>query len=219
MKTLSDGVLLLGRYGDFRCGTFLLHHGGCAAVVECPPWRRARNPVNAVRRVARSRRHRRRVERILLTHAHLDHAGALAAFAAAFPEALPTLHRSQIEDAGFRWIIRPTLPQGMKAEVVDGDHVELALAGEPLHLIHAPKHSLHDVMVVFRGVLISGDWWLGPGDPNPSRVPLAVRRRSVERMMAFGERYIVHTVVSAHANDIRRDVHFGRLMAATWPRR
>ncbi len=219
MKILSDGLLLLGRYGDFRCGSFVLAHGGHAALVETPPWRRARNPVNAARRFLRSRRHRHTLDRILLTHVHDDHARALGAFVAAFPGATVTLHRSQVEDAAFHWLVRPGLPRGATADLWDGAECRLDMGGEPLHLIHAPKHSLHDVMIVFRGVLISGDWWLGPGDPNPARVPLQVRRRSVERMMAFGERYRIHTVISAHANDIRRDVHFGRLMASTWPER
>lgn len=215
MKILSDGLLLAGRYGDFRCGCFVLVNGGRAAIVETPPWNRARNPVNAVRRFVRARRNRHAVERLLLSHSHLDHAGALAPFVEAFPEATLTLHERQVADAGFHWIIRPTLPRAARAEVHAAPLVELSLAGEPLFLIHAPKHSWHDVMVVFRGAMITGDWWLGPGDPNPSRIPEEVCCASVERLLEFSRHYRIHTIISAHANDIRRDLHFGGLMAST----
>lgn len=214
MKTLSAGVHLAGRYGDFRCGCFVLEHGRSAALVEAPPWNRARNPVNAVRRFVRARARRLAVERLLLSHSHLDHAGALAPFVSAFPEATLTLHARQLSDPGFHWIIRPTLPPGTRAEVVDAPVTALDLSGEPLFLIHAPKHSWHDVMIAFRGVMITGDWWLGPGDPNPSRIPQEVCCASIERLLRFSEGYRIHTICSAHANDIRC-VHFGALMEST----
>lgn len=213
MKQYHPGVHLAGRYGDFRCGCWLLEHKGRCAVVETPPWRRSRNPINALRRFIRARQRSLRLDWILLSHAHIDHAGALADFAAAFPEARLLVHASFLDDPLFSWMF--VRHRSLPLHVWDGPQLTLELGGEPLHLLHAPKHSWTDVMTVFRGMMISGDWWLGPGDPNPSGIPGTAALNSIDRLLDFSRDYGIHALFSAHANDIRHGVDFGAIMRST----
>jgi glyoxylase-like metal-dependent hydrolase (beta-lactamase superfamily II) len=103
------------------------------------------------------------------------------------------------------------------------DHKQLLhLAGEPLHLVHAPKHSWTDTMIIFKGVIIAGDWELNTlhsvHDDKPRyRVPTEVKLASIERMQRFQSdyNYQIHKVFSAHANDRREDIDFHLLMEDT----
>jgi hypothetical protein len=129
----------------------------------------------------------------------------------AFPRAEPVLQ------AGFRPVVDD--PTGVR---FFDDCRALSLGDEPLYLVHAPKHSSTDTMVVFRGAACTGDWELGTvrtvHDWNPiARVPVDTRVRSCERMMGFPQRknYAVHRVYSVHGTDRRENVDFPALMAAT----
>ncbi len=85
----------------------------------------------------------------------------------------------------------------------------LHIGGEPVWLVKAPKHSLTDVVTVFRGV--ADDIELGDaGALGEHEVPEATRRRSMKRYKASGtERgYHVHSTVAAHLNDVRQSVHW-----------
>jgi hypothetical protein len=96
---------------------------------------------------------------------------------------------------------------------------ETDLAGEPVYLVHAPKHSLTDQMTIFRGCMITGDWWLGPGDPNKNRVPIPTIHQSIDRIKSFLKQhhYTVHSLFSVHANEFRRDVDLDQLLEETRP--
>lgn len=212
MERWFEGVYLLGRVAWVETGCWLLVHGGEAAVLELPPavWG-GPDPVRLV--TAGAAELRAEVKYLLCTHAHLDHFSrpTLRRLRAAFPAAVPVLQ------AGFRGVVRD--PAGVR---FFDDAEALDLAGEPLHLVHAPKHSPTDTMVLFRGAACTGDWELGTvrtvHDWNPiARVPTAVRVRSCERMMGFPRRanYDVHRVYSVHGTDKRENVDFPGLMAAT----
>jgi glyoxylase-like metal-dependent hydrolase (beta-lactamase superfamily II) len=97
---------------------------------------------------------------------------------------------------------------------VRGDQY-LEMGGEPLWLVKAPKHSAADVVTVFRGVAMTGDIEPGALDSVTDEVPRATRKRSMHRLAGFPQRtgYGVHTVVSAHLNDLRRDVDWPALFA------
>lgn len=207
-----EGVYLLGRVAWVETGCWLLVNGREAAVLELPPsvWG-GPDPVRLV--VAGAAELGVEVRYLLCSHAHLDHFSrpTLRRMRQAFPDAVPVLQ------AGFRGVVRD--PAGVR---FFDESETLSLAGEPLHLIHAPKHSTTDTMVVFRGAVCTGDWELGTvrtvHDWNPIwRVPVETRVRSCERLMGFPGRanYAVHRVYSVHGTDKREGVDFAALMAAT----
>jgi glyoxylase-like metal-dependent hydrolase (beta-lactamase superfamily II) len=206
-----DGVCLVGRFGFLKTGCWLLVHGHEAAVLEMPPagWGEP-TPAEAVQSALAGSPVR--VTHLLCTHAHADHfsAATFHAFRAAFPDARPCLH------VGFRRHI------GSEYGVWYFDHeAELHLGGEPLHLVHAPKHSGTDTMVIFRGTACTGDWelgmlrsvhdWAGWGVPKDRKL------ESIARMEWWPaeKEYHIHRVYSVHANDRRDGVDFPALMAAT----
>jgi hypothetical protein len=79
--------------------------------------------------------------------------------------------------------------------------------------VKAPKHSPGDLVTVFRGVAMTGDIELGTLDSVTDEVSMTTRKRSMRRLREFPDRtgYRVHTVVSAHLNDLRRDVDWTSL--------
>ncbi len=93
---------------------------------------------------------------------------------------------------------------------VRGDR-KLQIGSELVWLVEAPKHSLADVVIVFRGVAMTGDIELGMLESVTNEVPLATRRRSMRRLREFQDRtgYQVHSIVSAHLNDVR--------VTVSWP--
>ena len=66
---------------------------------------------------------------------------------------------------------------------------------------------------VFRGVAMTGDIELGTLDSVNDEVPMVVRKRSMRRLLGFPGRsgYQVHTIISAHLNDLRRNVDWRNL--------
>jgi glyoxylase-like metal-dependent hydrolase (beta-lactamase superfamily II) len=147
-----------------------------------------------------------RVRFLLCTHAHADHFNreTLRRMRDHFPDATPVLH------AGF-------VGPGVRI-----DHDEwLAVGGEPLALVPAPKHSLTDTLVVWRGTCCTGDWELGTlagvHDGNPGAVPADRKRASLREMAGWEGRfdYRIRGVYSAHANDRREHLDFAALMRQT----
>jgi len=101
----------------------------------------------------------------------------------------------------------------------EGKSFETDLSGEPLYLLRAPKHSWSDTLILFRGTVITGDWWLGPGDPNPNRIPIGTINRSIDFLESFikEKQYHIHTLISVHANEYRRGIDFIEIMEQTRP--
>ncbi|HEV3438299.1 MAG TPA: MBL fold metallo-hydrolase [Gemmata sp.] len=210
MDRWFDGVYLIGQFNWFRTGVWLLTHGGEAALLELPPASITGigfgpNPVDraaiAVSELGVV------VKFILCTHTHMDHfnkktyrrmrdrfAGATAVLQSGFRDYIG-------EESGVRYF---------------EDAEALYIGGEPVHLIHAPKHSQTDTMVIFRGAACTGDWELGTVRTVNERVPVETRLRSCDRMMGFArEGYHIHRTFSVHANDRRENVDFPALMAET----
>ncbi len=204
---------MLGRYEWFGTGCWLLEHNGEAAVVEMPPFNpiHQESPANKAFHVARKAKYR--VKYLLCTHAHMDHFSWQTAhqMQEAFPEAEIHVQR------GFE----PYMRGLSRVHFFDHDSL-LTLGNEPLHLLHAPKHSWTDTMIIFRGVVISGDWELNTlksaHDDKPRyRVPDHVKLASIEKMQRFQaeKNYRIHKVFSVHANDRRENVDFHHLMEET----
>jgi len=207
-----DGIYLIGQFNRLRTGCWLLAHGGEAAVLEMPPAGLGEpGPAAAAREAASALSCS--VKYLLCTHAHLDHfsRGTYRDLRAAFPHAEPCLQR------GFRRLLGDR--EGVR---YFDDLLRLNLAGEPLFLVHAPKHSATDTMVVFRGAACTGDWELGTirSVHDWTRlwaVPRGRKLESIARMERFPAEhdYRIHRVFSVHANDRREGVDFPGLMAST----
>ena len=211
MDRWFDGVYLVGRYNYLQTGVWLLAHNGQAAVLELPPTGIAgldfgADPAADVANVADELD--AKVKYLLCTHAHHDHfcTKTFRRMRERFPRAETILQR------GFC-----TVAEDEPHVTYFDDHQALFIGGEPLHLLHAPKHSLTDTMVIFRGAVCTGDWELNTIRTINENVPVETRLRSCDRVIEFLRRtnYHVHRVYSVHANDRREDVDFPALIADT----
>ncbi len=180
------GWYLIGSF-DSDVGSWLLHQDGEAMLLEVPEGLTVREVRKAVDRLEVG------VKCITASHAHWDH----------------------IDQAGWRRLAR-AFPD---AEIVHPRTVKadrcLCLAGEPLWLIPAPKHSPCDVVTVFRGAAMTGDIELGMLESVNDEVPLPTKKKSMNWLKGFQDRtgYQVHTTVSAHLNDVRTNVNWPELFS------
>jgi hypothetical protein len=158
-------------------GSWLLHHGGRAALLEVPPGLRVADVRTALAATGSV------LGLVTASHEHHDHldVDAWEALSLAFPGA-SFVH-----------------PKGVRGDVLH------RIGGEPLWLVKAPKHSLTDVVAVFRGVAMTGDIELGMLESVNGEVPPARKKLSMRRLADFPARrnYRVHATVSAHLNDVR----------------
>lgn len=219
MKNVSHpapGILMLGPYGPYRNAVWLLVNGNEAALVEMPPYKPKKDarPWQAAKRCLKGIG--AELKYGLLTHAHVDHCQSLVSFRETFPEAIFLGHRSQVEN---RLVNRLAWsagrhPQQIFDEVFDGEIRVLDLNGEPLILIHAPKHSESDQMIIYRGTCITGDWFLG--DLKDCNALVDPRRKiwSIERVQYWLHRldYRVERAFSGHGDCLYFDVDFHNLM-------
>jgi hydroxyacylglutathione hydrolase len=170
MKNVAPGFTILKRYGPYKNACWVLQHGKEAAVVEMPLFSASEKPPYE-RLASYLRRRKLHLKYALVTHGHVDHCKSLPQFRAHFPQARFVAHRSLLEDRSFLNMMarNPALPlrawnEGsfrLFDEVYDGPLWTGHLNGEALHLIYAPKHSYTDQLVLFRGGMITGDWYLG----------------------------------------------------------
>ncbi len=202
-----DGIYLLGQFNWFRTGCWLFVHGGEAAILEMPP-RGSREPSPAVVAQQAVSELSVSVKYLLCTHKHWDHFSSTTfrSLQEAFPEAKSCLQR------------------GFQRGGIDffDDSIQLDLSGEPLLLVHAPKHSSTDTVVIFRGVACIGDWELGTLRSVHDwtwlwSVPKDKKLESIDRMERFPQEhnYHIHSTFSVHANDKREGIDFPALMAST----
>jgi len=181
------GWHLVGRY-DSDVGSWLLHHEGEALLLEVPEGLPVADVQASLTQLGSPR-----LCYITASHDHEDHidTDVWSALEQAFPKAR---------------LLHPTRVKGDKL---------LHLAGEPVYLVKAPKHSLCDVVTIFRGVAMTGDIELGMLESVNDEVPEATRRRSMRRLRGFPERtgYHVHTTVSAHLNSVRQEIDWPALFS------
>ncbi|MFC1742601.1 MBL fold metallo-hydrolase [Candidatus Riflebacteria bacterium] len=206
---VSDGIYLLGRYGHFACGCWVLTHNRKAVILEQPPaYAEGPYPWNDAKEFVES--NNLEVVKLLLTHAHVDHSGGIQNFRYKFKKGTGLFHTSFLHtpvfasNSYFREPRRETFfNEGIK---------KLTLGSEPLYLVHAPKHSFQDTLIFFRGCVITGDWLIGPF--REPCVPPDIVRKTLRKVKKFLLRnnYHVHTLLSVHANDIRRDINFYALL-------
>lgn len=85
-------------------------------------------------------------------------------------------------------------------------------------LVRAAKHSADDVVTVFRGVAMTGDIELGmlASVNDEVQLPNKVRAMKWLRDFPLRTRYHIHSVVSAHLNDVRVSVRWEDLFQYPW---
>ena len=169
MRQLSEGVFLLGRFGPARCGAWLLVAGGEAALFEMPEYGPGEaRPFDVAKAAIDSAGLRLRY--VLLSHPHQDHYDSILEYRKAFPGAEFVGHKIFSYIINFkcsadlleRRSLWKALPSSDRVfdRLFEDDAVELPLGDETISIIYAPKHSPGDTLLLFRGVLFTGDWWM-----------------------------------------------------------
>ena len=179
-----EGWHLIGRY-ESDVGSWLLHDDGEAMLLEVPEGLTVKDVTEAVKRLGVTLRY------VTASHDHYDH-----------------LERDM-------WGYLAEAYHGTKfihPAAVRGDR-SIQIGSEVAWLVAGPKHSLADMVTVFRGVAMTGDIETGTLESVTNEVPLATRRRSMRWLRGFQDRqgYRVHTTVSAHLNSVRQGVDWPAL--------
>ncbi len=205
MTKWSDGIYLLGNFNQLKAGCWLLIHKKEAAILDMPTYELSEfSPACCCSFLIEEGYN---VRFLLSSHSHWDHFSlrTLQDFHKKFPTAMLYLS-CQYQH------IPPTIPTTyFQNETV------LDLGGEPLYLVHAPKHSLEDTIVIFRGTAMMGDWELNTIYSVHNDVTIEKRRISIERMMEFEKEknYKIKRTFANHGNERRDEVDFTELMKDT----
>ena len=168
--TLAPGVIRIPTMGDFINSYAFLEDDGSVTLVDCGLDRAPARIVEGLQAVGR---HPRDVQRIVLTHAHYDHAGG--AHAMLEQTGLPGI-QAHADDAGFlRTGENPPIDTSttsgrlfarggggtfravpVSRELHDGDVVDVAGG---LRVVHTPGHTPGHISLLHEssGVLITGD--------------------------------------------------------------
>jgi glyoxylase-like metal-dependent hydrolase (beta-lactamase superfamily II) len=203
------------RLGVPTSGVFLLLDERITIVDTGPRWGRKRI-LKAIRELGRDPAE---IERIVLTHAHFDHIGSLAAFRDheaperhAHPVAAKALRRERKSQATpwpwVTWIYHYTLGRLLEPRSDADYHLEegdvLPVLGG-MRTIHTPGHTDGHLSLLLEehGVLLSGDALQVRGDQLTAPLVFGDRveaRRSVARLAGFE----FETLAPSHF-DVQRD--------------
>ncbi len=222
----------MGRFGRLKTGIWLFAHETECMILEMPdqsiedsiskPWKRIKEYID---------QKKLNLKFMTATHVHADHFDTFPMFHSQFPQVPIIVNRHFFPNEKISFFISPEAlengtdlspsirKKGVPIYCFETKCFETNLQGEPLFLIHAPKHSWSDTMLIFRGCIISGDWWIGPGDPNANQIPIDVINESLDYLQAFcrPKKYHVHSLFSVHANEFRRGINFFELLEQTRP--
>jgi glyoxylase-like metal-dependent hydrolase (beta-lactamase superfamily II) len=208
--TSIDCIDLRFAYFDSSIASYVLRHPGGAVLIDPGPESTLKNLEAGLAALGLSARE---VTHVLLTHIHLDHAGAAGWLAAqgaqvfVHPAGAPHMRdpakllASAARLYGDRmdelWGPFRPVPAGQLIEVADG----AALEAGPLRLtaLHTPGHAAHHVAYAFEDAVFSGDaGGVRMDGPRYLRLPfvppetdLGLWRASLERIRAAGLRRIV----------------------------
>lgn len=229
---IANGIHLVGTFGPFKdkVRMFLLRNGLECAVVELPPIDNKKDP-NPWELVSEYiKKHNLTLRFITASHGHWDHFYIYPEFHQCFPTVPIIISAGFLEKQIVQFItardlkpnfrVKPSIYKKNVPLYCFNERIfETHLAGEPLYLIKTPKHSWGDISIIFKGAMITGDWWLGPGDPNPNRIPLKEVNASLDALITFAsdKNYQIHTLIAAHDNDFRSNVNFLELLETTRP--
>ena len=189
--------------GERLIASYLLLLGDKAILVDTGPKSTWDRVVEAVKAEGAS------LEYIILTHIHLDHAGATGSIVRALPGVKVLVHprgAKHLKDPSRLWEASKAVlgqvadlygkpdpvPGDSVIEAVDGYRIEVG--GEPVKIIHTPGHASHHMSIYFerRGFMflgdsagivieIDGDVIMLPSTPPPFKPDAYIA--SVERMI------------------------------------
>lgn len=192
---LSPGVTLLGKHYLPDNGVFILHNNGEAVLVECPP--DPRWPIDAVTFL---KNHDLALTGITTSHLHEDH------FDMDCLEEFAKLMGVTIEELPW-W-------QSTEKTTKDWGYYLSDIGGEPLWSISCAKHSRTDQVLIFRGFALTGDIELGVHDSCNMEVSAAERAWALHYLANFEavHKYKIHGLCSAHANDLRYNIAWPKVV-------
>lgn len=246
-ETMAPGVILVGRFGWLETGVWLFRNDEECMILEMPDFdmddNKNPNPWSLIQEYIQ--KEKLKIKFMTCTHAHLDHIDSFKQFNNAFPEIPIVWHEkffkwgSYLGFKPFKKAYHENFMQGafdfknnppsiicQKVPIYlwQGDCFKTNIGSEPLYILHVPKHSNSDTMIIFRGTMITGDWWWGPGDPNKNRVNLDVINQSIDKLINFvkNHNYIIKNLFSVHANEFHRDLtldEYISLLESTRPKK
>ncbi len=157
----------------------------------------------------------KKVELVLITHIHIDHAGGLGDFLSYYPDAKVVVHKK-----GLKHILDPRkLWEGSKKVLGDlaimyggikpvpGDNIAkgvLEFEGSEIQIIETPGHAPHHQSYAYDGYLFAGealgvhqylkirDYYMRP--TTPPKFIYEVAKGSIEKLSEFGD----HTICFGH---------------------
>jgi len=220
MYEATAGITILKRYGPFKNACWVLHHNSEAAVVEMPPYHRGREKPPYDKLEVFLKKRKLYLKYGFLSHPHWDHCNTLPRFRAKFPQTYFVTHSSFMEDSYFKFVLQNVRSiwgrkrfMGSKRffdVVFSGDIWTGNIGGEPVYLIHAPKHSPGDLLIIFRGAVITGDWYLGDLKDCNNLVSAEQKIRSIDRVIQIVRNlnYNVHMCFSGHGDHLFYNADF-----------
>lgn len=216
---LAPGIYRIPTLGDFINSFAFVEDDGSVTLVDCGV---KRAPAKIVKALESIGKHPRDVQRILLTHAHFDHAGGAARMVDETSAAGVGVHA---DDAGYvRTGTRPPgdvastagrllarAPWGdfqatpVEEELVDGQIIDVAGG---LRVIHTPGHTPGHISLLHpgSGVLITGDsiFNMNARMAWPTKAVCTSFRQNVETAHVLGE--LEYAVAAfTHGPEIRED--------------
>lgn len=227
LHTEAPGVVRIDlRWRGLRkqVASYLLADGGDLAVVDCGPGSTLSNLLDAIRAAGNDPA---TLTHVILTHVHLDHAGAAGALLQAAPRARLYVHPRGVKHLadpsrlltsaariyGERmeelWGTMVPVPED-RMEVLD-DGAELRVGGRTLRALATPGHAVHhhayheaEAGLLFSGdaggIRLDGAPYVRPPTPPPD-IDVAAWRHSIARMRELGARLILPTHFGA-ARDV-----------------
>lgn len=219
IKQIDDGLVQIDlRFGgmDGVIAAYLLHGGDDVALVELGPTTTRATLEAGVRAAGFAMSD---VSRLLVTHIHLDHAGAAGPLVRDYPHLRVGVHpvgaphladpsrlvasatRIYGDQMGPLWGEVASIPANRLDELVDGEALELA--GRTLVVRFTPGHASHHVAFIDEatgtvftgdvgGVRIQGTRYVCPAAPPPDLDP-AAWATSIETLRASGAQRLALT--------------------------
>ena len=171
-------------------------------------------------------KHQLKVKFVTASHLHLAHAAGLVTLLQHFqdakfvyPEGWKSYWNSSSIDR-LKCGKQPGLVEYWNEASAYDQTATFDLAGETLHFLSAPYHSMSDQLVVFRGFALLPDWKL-PNDEEPAAGQIGVSKeevaKTIERITAFenAKQYHIHQSASANtAEELRADFRHRLELAA-----
>lgn len=224
LKKCADGIYIVNRYGAVKCATWLLVNGKECAILEMPEYEENEDiPAKIVE--AEISKMGLKPKYAICSHHHLDHCQSIWDYRQTFPKTKFIAHKSFIDGYNnFLYLIEAItrykylkLTKFYFEHIFENDFYQCYLDGDPLIFIHAPKHCESDIMVIFKGVMITSDWSIGYHPDCNNLISPEQKIKSIDNLIKKLDElnYHIHTLFSVHGNDFRHNIDFEKIMEET----